>query len=354
MTFAPEDMSVDDLQFDLDNPRVPLVDLENPDAALEYLLDTADVGELVNSIALSGWIDIEPLIVLRQGKVVIEGNRRLAALRLIREPGLAERLGVTIPGPLHPNAKPALVRCLVVDRKNDARDYIGFKHINGPFKWDAFAKAKYAADWIEDGEDVREVARRLGDAHNTVVRLVNGYRVYLQAVQWGFERDKVAGRFSFSHLYTALTRPAYRDFLGLPDSTDLLSKNPVDTDHRDQLIQIMVWLFGQDELRPVIKSQNPDLKRLAEVLPSTVARQTLLDTNSLDEAHDLVEDKKAAFSSALSALNTQARKVSAMIGNYEHDDELLEMARSVTRTVRAIEAAMRSEADHSTGGGLSG
>ncbi|MEZ5284996.1 MAG: hypothetical protein R2712_09350 [Vicinamibacterales bacterium] len=28
-----------------------------------------------------------------------------------------------------------------------AREFIGFKHINGPHKWDAIAKARFAANW---------------------------------------------------------------------------------------------------------------------------------------------------------------------------------------------------------------
>lgn len=335
-----EPLTVDQLTLDTDNPRA-YEEFASPQDALAELVVSADVGELVDSIALSGWMDIEPLIVVRSDNRVLEGNRRLAALLLIRDPALAKLHGVTVPPDLHPNAKPQEVRCILVDDAAEARDYIGFKHINGPFKWDAFAKAKYAARWLDDDGDVNRVAKRLGDAHNTVVRLVNGYRVYLQAASWGFERLNVPGRFAFSHLYTALTRPNYRKFLGLPDGTGLLGSNPVPTEKRDALIQVMEWLFGQDDRPSVIRSQNPDLKRLGEVLASENARGILMETKNLDSAHVIVEDRAAVFADALYKLQAAAVRLSAVQGGFEGNEEHLALMDTIVRQVRAIHAGMK-------------
>lgn len=336
----PEPVKVDQLKLDTDNPRAYEA-YASPEEAMAELIVSADVGELVDSIALSGWMDIEPLIVLRKDNRVLEGNRRLAALQLIRDPALAKRHGITVPAALHANAKPDEVRCILVEDEAEARDYIGFKHINGPFKWDAFAKAKYAARWLDDDGDVNRVAKRLGDAHNTVVRLVNGYRVYLQAESWGFERRNVPGRFAFSHLYTALTRPNYRNYLGLPEGTGLLDSSPVPTEKRDALIQVMDWLFGQDDRPSVIRSQNPDLKRLGEVLASTNARGILVETSNLDSAYVIVEDRAAVFADALYKLQAAAVKLSAVQGGFEANDEHLDLMDGIVRQVRAVHAGMK-------------
>ena len=73
------------LTFDPKNPR--FTPDKNPgsnaDAAvIAHMVKSADVAELVDSISASGYIDIEPLIVIGEGDalVVLEGNRRLAAL----------------------------------------------------------------------------------------------------------------------------------------------------------------------------------------------------------------------------------------------------------------------------------
>ena len=341
--FKKQEVEVSKLKLDLENPRMPEKKFATEDEALEFLVDVGSLEELVQSIALSGWVDVEPIIVLGPTNEVIEGNRRLAALRLVADPSKAEGLGIRVPEPKHANAEPETVSAWVVDSRAEARDFIGFKHINGAFKWDSYAKARYAAQWLqEEGGDVRDVARRLGDTHRTVARLVNGYTVLRQAEKLGFDREKIPGRFAFSHLYTALTRPNYRDYLGLPDDVDLLPENPVDEDHRDQLVQLMGFLYGGEDLKPVVRSQNPDLKRLMEVLPNRTALGMLTANRNLDEAHAVVEDKGQLFAESVYALSNAATKTSAMIGNYEGGDEDLEkLVESVSRAVRSVLSAMR-------------
>lgn len=345
--YEPAQRDVADLHLDQHNPRLPDAAFASEDDALEYLVKHGALDELVNSITSSGWIDYEPLIVLRGTNEVVEGNRRLAVLRLIRDPQLARDLSVKVPTEQHPDSQPETVNVWIVEDRRSARDFIGFKHINGPFKWDSYAKAKYAAEWLADSEELAAVAKRLGDTHRTVARLVNGYTVLRQAERLGFERDRIPGRFAFSHLYTALTRPAYRDFLGMvDDSQDLLPTDPIQPDHYDELSQLMVWLYGQDETPSVIRSQNPDLRRLAEVLSNKTAVAMLSSSPSLDAAHAVVEDRSEVFAEAIFALQSAANTAASLIGAYEGDnDDLEEIMRRVVRTVRSIYRGMEEAND---------
>lgn len=346
MRYEPRNMDPAELKLDVENPRMPDEAFPNEGAALQWLVDEASLEELIQSIASSGWVDYEPLIVLEDTNTVIEGNRRLAALRLLDDADLARTLGVRLPKDYHENAVPPEIRVWIVHDRKEARDFIGFKHINGAFKWDAFAKAKYAAQWLADDGEVTEVAHRLGDTHNTIVRLVNGYKVLRQAESLGFDRRGISGRFSFSHLYTALTRPAYRQYLGLPTSTGLLSDNPVDADHLRALMEVMTWLYGQDPHPPVIKSQNPDLKRLGDVLENQTAVAMLRSEPNLEIAYSQVEDKGHLFAESVYALSSSAKKAISLIGGYEGGDrDLEEMVVSALRTVRGIQAAMATSSD---------
>jgi hypothetical protein len=56
--------------------------------------------ELVESVAANGYRDLEPLfIVVEKGKdVVVEGNRRVAAVKLLKDADLATEAGVSLPG----------------------------------------------------------------------------------------------------------------------------------------------------------------------------------------------------------------------------------------------------------------
>ena len=97
-----EMVNVSDLTFDLENPRLVEFDLPknaSDDDVVRILWDVMDVRELVLSIAASGFFQHEPLIVIRDnGKnIVIEGNRRLAAVKLLLEPSLREDLRIPVP-----------------------------------------------------------------------------------------------------------------------------------------------------------------------------------------------------------------------------------------------------------------
>jgi hypothetical protein len=351
MVLNTEMIDLDKLVLDQENPRMPDARFANEAEALEYLAEIGGLDELVLSIANSGWLDFEPLIVLRPTNEVIEGNRRLAALKLLQNPALSKTLGVVVPAGLAPSTIPHQVRAWLVDDRREARDFIGFKHINGPFKWDSFAKAKFAAKWLDDDPDVDGVARRLGDTHRTVARLVNGYRVLLQAERLGFDREHIPSkRFAFSHLYTALTRPSYRGYLGLPETLDLLTENPVDERHHEALSRLMVWLFGQDSTPPVIRSQNPDLKRLGEVLSNKTAVAMLTADPRLDRAYNVVEDKSAVFAEALFSLSASATQALTHVSGYPGGDrELEEIAEGISKDCRTILLSMRTQTQERDG-----
>src|SRR5262249_46060300 len=88
-----EFIAPDDLHFDPDNPRFDQ-QFKDEKAIISYLYDYVDVDELIQSILSAGYVDFEPLVVLRATKTVIEGNRRLAAVRLISKPDLCKELKI--------------------------------------------------------------------------------------------------------------------------------------------------------------------------------------------------------------------------------------------------------------------
>lgn len=332
------------LKLDLQNPRSPEDAFDSEEDVLAYLVDHADVDELIQAILSSGWHDYEALIVLGDENVVLEGNRRLAALRILADTDLRARLKIEINEPVGPDALPNAVRIRRVASRHDARDYIGFKHINGPFKWDALSKAKYAAEWHKDGGDIQQISRRLGDRHNTVVRLVNGWKVLKQSLAHGFDLKTTTRKsFPFSHLYTGLSRPNVRRYLGLPtsDVSAVFPSDPVPDDHLDNLQTFMSWLYGQRGERSVIRSQNPDLNRLVEVVDNETARVMLVATRDLDAAYDLVEDKGLKFGEALMNAIRHAEDALRLVGNYDGRADLMGAGDNLRRTVLSLHGVMR-------------
>ena len=286
---------------------------------------------------------------------MLEGNRRLAAIRILQNPTLAKGTGVSVPMISAKNMETLReVSVYAVNSKEDAREYIGFKHINGPHRWEAIAKARFAADWYknEKGVTIDQIAKHLGDEHDTVARLVNGMLVLDQAKDAKvFEMtDRYPGkRFAFSHLYTALTRPGYRSFLGLNDEwrIDEPKSNPVPRNHLDDLKLVLTWLYGSksDNIKPVITSQNPDIKNLAAVLGNARARTIMMSRNNLAEAHASIEPKGTRFESALVNAKQEAETALSVITGFDPDDStLLELGKDLSETSNQIYLTMSAMA----------
>jgi ParB/Sulfiredoxin domain len=352
------------LDFDPNNPRLIELGFKAPTDAqiIRALADTADLSEIVESIAANGYIDIEPMIVQRVKNrfVVLEGNRRLAAIRLLLNHDLAQNTGISVPT-ISKQVRDSLneVTVYAVSNPDQARDFIGFKHINGPHKWDAHAKGRFAADWYRkektNGLTLERIAQRLGDRHDTVLRLVNGIYVLDQAEKervFSVDERYPGRKFAFSHLYTALTRPGYREYLGLPEEwrTTDPKPNPVPKDRISHLEKVMTWLYGSkaDEVEPVITSQNPHIKQLGAVLQDARARAILINSRSLSEAHAQLEPKGARFEQALLTAKQEAENALSQVIGFDPDDStLLETADELKRASAVLFTTMSTMASQS-------
>ena len=79
---------IERLALDCLNPRlIHASDEANEVDIIAQLYRSEDLGELLQSIATNGYLDIEPLVVLLEDEdlTVLEGNRRLAAIRSVQK-----------------------------------------------------------------------------------------------------------------------------------------------------------------------------------------------------------------------------------------------------------------------------
>ena len=85
--------AVASLHLDTKNPRLGRETNRAPRQLIQYLFDHDKALEVAQSIVARGYFPNEPLLAIEEGErslVVVEGNRRLAALKALREPGLLE------------------------------------------------------------------------------------------------------------------------------------------------------------------------------------------------------------------------------------------------------------------------
>ena len=332
-------MKVSDLTFDLKNPRLPEFDL--PDNATEtevikVLWEAMDVKELVMSIAASGFFPHEPLVVAQEGgkNVVIEGNRRLAAVKVLLNPALAEDLKADLPA-ITEDEKRALQELPTMrGTHKDAWRYLGFKHVNGPAKWSSYAKSLYIAEVHRNfGIELENIAKQIGDTHRTVQRLFRGLMVIEQAERMKvFHReDRWRNHFSFSHLYTGIGYDGISAFIGLRSETDE-DPEPVPLDKKNELGELCRWMYGskKEEIPPVIETQNPHLRWLDSVVGNKEAIAALRDGQPLANAYEASRPSSTVFEESLLASKRELQKAHSMLSTgYNGSEELLRIAGSV-------------------------
>ncbi|WP_256113745.1 ParB/Srx family N-terminal domain-containing protein [Vibrio campbellii] len=326
------------LILDANNPRLFIGNAGADQATLvKMLVDSADLKELVQSMAENGYIPIEPLIVTDAGSekfVVLEGNRRLAALRVLTDPELARQCRISVPRDIPENIKSTFSEVAVykVASEKDARSLIGFKHVNGAHKWESFAKAQFAFKWYvaerDNGLTIEDIANKLGDKNNTVRSLVSAMFVLEQAKQTGVydvNKDRTAIKFAYSHFYTALNRSEYKEFLGLDKDWSADPKsNPISDEKLDNLKDVLVGLYGyKPEQRPaVIASQNPDLKHFGEVLNNSTSYDVFKNGHTpLKELYSLAGDPLKHVKDAFIRINQQLDTISSVLDRAESLDE---------------------------------
>ena len=334
-----ERLPVSALRFDPKNPRLPEFELTEDSTeseVIQVLWDAMDVRELVLSIAASGFFSHEPLIVDREnGKnVVIEGNRRLAAVRILLTPEEFEFSTADIPEITAQEKQELSELPVVIGTRGDSWRYLGFKHVNGPAKWSSYAKAQYIADVHRRfGVRLEDIAKQIGDTHRTVQRLFRGLMVIEQAERMQvFSRDdRWRNHFSFSHLYTGLNYSGICDFIGLQsDSWD--EPEPVPAERSTELGELFLWMYGskKQERPPVVETQNPHLRQLESVLSSRESVAALRANNDLASAFEQSRPSSTVFEESLFAAKRNLQRARGMLSTgYDGSERLLRTADAV-------------------------
>lgn len=326
------------LNLDTTNPRLQTgveSNIDGEEELISTLGDIAALDELITSICTNGYLNLEPMIVIGTSDhgpfIALEGNRRLASIKLIRDAELANRLGIKIPKPVPKSAITSTenILCYRVKAEEDARAFIGFKHINGPQRWDAYAKARYVTDWYKKSKGktkISDIAARMGDTNDTLRAYIYSILILEQAAEekiWTIKDRTNTGRFAFSHFYTALGRKEYQEYLGLQGSwSDAPPMKPVAESNLQNLNDVLSFIYGSkpSDQSALIKSQNPDLKDLGLAIANTTARSILKSKGTLDDARDALKNASSAFQDTIVSANIKLKRAMDLIPKYDGSD----------------------------------
>ncbi len=241
----------------------------------------------VSFLESGGFWTHEALLVTKEklyGKihlVVIEGNRRLAALILLRDAldgKPASRKWTEIAESGRPSRDLfTRIPYIEIGSRQEVEAFLGFRHVTGIKEWKPAEKAEYISHLIDDrGMDYVEVMRKIGSKTQAVRQNYISYRLLLQIEDTveAVPVEKIEKRFSV--MYLSLRTEGVQKYLHIDIQADpKKAKTPVPKNHLKALTNFALWLFGVDDEHPPLLPDSRDVEDFGMILESPNAVQYL-------------------------------------------------------------------------------
>ena len=352
MSLTIQNVPVSSLHFDPRNPRLPS-SLHNSDdiPVINWMLDYASLADLMMSIGERGYFPGEPLLVTKEGAsdaeyVVVEGNRRLAASKLLVNPELAGRKKELVQGVFgEAKNKPLELPVIVYDQRDDVLNYLGYRHITGINRWGPLAKAKYLEQLrktVENkpsDEQFRILARDIGSRSDHVAKLLAGLNLYKHIDDANFfsipglDEESI----SFSLITTAISYKNISEFIKLDSPQDIEAANL----DKDALKELTVWLFKKNDRNKTPLGESRNLSMLARVVAHPDALKAFRKGGLLEEADVLTAGPTEAFENILRDVANQMESARSIAQNVKPNESHIEELKEIQKTIKATGSIIR-------------
>ena len=285
--------------------------------------------------------------------VVVAGNRRIAALRRLKNAfDGVERSRTWLELVQGRRPQPVLfsrVPFIRIGSRHDVAAFLGYRHVTGIKEWAPPEKAAFIYRLLGDHKlSYRDVMRKIGSKTEVVERNFVAYCILLQMEDTeDFNVEEVRNRFSV--LFLSLRSQRVRTFLGIVAKFGVDPRSvfpPISEDYIVNLRRFSLWLFGDSDNRPVVKDSR-DIDRFAAVLGSeegveylSTSSQPSLDTAMLiagvnsDEVYKLVMTATYNLEEALSSLH-----------HHRHETRLVEISRRLVANAEQVKRTMGLDDD---------
>ncbi len=339
-----ESIEIEKLRLDPKNPRLPKSIDREEFSMLRYIAEKYSIEELMMSIGENGFFLGEPIIAIRDKDkyIVIEGNRRLTAVKLLSNPGLINRPTFQQIAEEAKQEPPVELPVVVFDSRELVTNYLGHRHITGVKSWSSFAKARYLFSLYciqlgqgkEKDESIRAVARIIGSRRDYVLRILGSLAVCKIIENNNYFDFENVGEHNlpFSVFYTAFQRSEIREYVGYPDffSDDNESVN------LDNLKNLTEWFCVKKPGGGTVLVNPGNLENLANILDDEKARVELENGASIDEAIMFTGTYIDEFSKGLHTIKRGLSQLNYRVAEIEFDDDLDSLIRDVLRQVRNL------------------
>jgi hypothetical protein len=349
-------IDLEKLILDPFNPRLPKsYHGASEEKILEYMLLDASLIELMMAIGQNGYFPGEQLLVVKDTRdkyKVVEGNRRLSAVKLLNNPGLATVQRTKIDQVIRETKeRPTKIPCLIFNKEEGIHNYLGYRHITGIKEWKLLEKARYlyglwrqSFSGLDIDEAAKQIAKIIGSRKDYVKRILVGFQVYKRIEDEKFFkiRDLDDTSFYFNYIADSLNKAKIAEYLGI----DFNKQEPAKDLNPTHLRQWTTWLYEKNEQnRTRMIGDSADLTKLNKILGNETAKKAFIDQNvELERAYELTEDLSEIFRNSIrkSLQNLeQADNVVHRINNFypEMEEDLTSIRKLSVKIKNAKEIA---------------
>ena len=364
-------ISINQLHLDLENPRLP-EDAEGKDeeGVLKILYRDFYLSDLAESLNKNGYFREEPLVVIPDPKqlkekfkgkstikfknidefkayvadpntnfIVVEGNRRIATIKLLCSGSLRKKLNVTdFPKEVTKERIESFskVFAIVYLNRSDVFPYLGVRHMVGIEPWEPYAKARYVVKLMDKpyNRDIDDIMIELGDRRADVLKSYLAYKIVEKADELGLPTVE-AKRDKFTYLTLSLRNNTVREYIGIGDLNKANLSNPIPKNKYDNLKNYFSLIFGDGNKQKGVITDSRDLNKLWKILDNKKARESLFLNRDFSVAMKMTERDEDILLDAFVIVNYQLKEV--ILSRISDNKENKEIKDEYSKTLSVIE-----------------
>lgn len=282
-TWTEKEFSLNSLHLDLNNPRLNYGDVVlTQSGIITFLIENENVFDLAREISEKGYFIGESPIICEEKnkKVVLEGNRRTAALKILQAPDkyLTKKRAETLKLNISKNNIDVSkkIKCFISPNRLMANPIIYNRHKGDSLKkWKTGNQYSFLADMIyRDGLTLDEISDSLGLSNNQTIEPLKAINLFLEGKKLLEQKDiSISVKdFEFTNLERFYKDAEGKEFLGIDfnDETGELIVNIPDDEFQkrctyifEQIINTSAFSreFGNKEQKKIYLenlNKNPD------------------------------------------------------------------------------------------------
>ncbi len=190
-------LSVSNIRLDRENPRIPSYSaIRNQTDIISYMFEHEKILRLAAKITEKGFICHDPIYVVKEGDyyTVVEGNRRITALKCLIDPDLAPTVQARNRLSIHKNNLGIdlieKIEVYVAPSRHDVENVLFELHAEGKVQWNRQQKNKFIAGvGLKNGESIDDIAKRFNVAPSEISQAVTEYLIELYIPELSLPTD---------------------------------------------------------------------------------------------------------------------------------------------------------------------